>query len=148
MPLFAHLPYQCAAARRTTRQPEQFTQSDLQLHATDIGTPATLFCRVITRAANTQYLANEFHGFMRSQSINQFERLISSDTKCAVAFCKIEFSRSCRLILASSSWILSCSSVNASALGTPPLRSNFTCSTQRRRAVSRTSSCNATSAKR
>src|SRR5690606_11002135 len=85
-----------------------------------------------------EHAADQIDGLLFTQLIDQRVRSRSSDIKSAVAFFKMAFSRSRRLILASSSWIFCWSGVSALLCGVMPCRSCCNCCTQRRKTDSPT----------
>src|SRR3569623_973606 len=126
-----HVPDRAAASRLTTLF-KDLVHTAAQAHAIDIDVITSSSMSVVTGSRHIKHGTDQIHRLMRAELVNQRIRSISSDIKSAVAFFKMAFSRSRRLIFASSSWIFCCSGVSALLCGVTPCRSWLSCRTQRR----------------
>jgi hypothetical protein len=104
-----HHGHDATATGSTAVLGEQLVHPTAQSKAFYIRCAAPETPSVVARAGHFKHLAQPLNRLVDAQLVNQRERSRSSDIKSAVAFFKIDFSRSRRAIRASSSWIFCCS---------------------------------------
>src|SRR3569832_301928 len=114
-----HVPDRAAASRLTTMF-KDLEHTAALAHAIDIDVITSSSMSEVAGSRHIKHGTDQTHRLMRAELVNQRRRTISSDIKSAVAFFKKAFSRSRRLIFASSSWIFCCSGVSALLCGVTP----------------------------
>lgn len=121
--VFLHHRHDAAATGSASTLRKQFVNPAAQPKPLNVWSSAPETVGVVTRTSDIKDSANPINRLVRAQLINQRLRSCSSDIKSAVAFFKMDFSRSSRAIRASNSWIFCCSGVSALLYGVTPVRS-------------------------
>src|SRR3569833_3322463 len=92
-----HVPDRASASRLTTLF-KDLVHTAAQAHAIDIDVITSSSMSVVTGSRHINYGTDQIHRLMRAELVFLCIRSISSDIKSAVAFFKMAFSRSRRLI--------------------------------------------------
>src|SRR3569833_1802272 len=126
-----HVPDRAAASRLTTLF-KDLVHTAAQAHAIDIDVITSSSMSEVTGSRHIKHGTDQIHRLKHTEQNKQHKHTNTTNIKSAVAFFKMAFSRSRRLIFASSSWIFCCSGVSALLCGVTPCRSRLSCRTQRR----------------
>lgn len=121
--VFPHHRHDATTARSTSSLDEKFIHSAAQPKSLNVRGSASETMGVVAGTGDFKDGAKPINRLLSAQLINQRVRSCSSDIKSAVAFFKMDFSRSRRATRASSSWIFCCSGVSALLCGVTPPRS-------------------------
>lgn len=124
-PVVTHHEHDASAARRTAALSKKLVHTATQKQLLNVWGSAFTAVRVVTGTGDFKDRAQQINRLFCTKLINQRKRSCSPAIRSAVAFFRIDFSRSSRLIRASNSWIFCCSGVSALLAVVMPFRSSW-----------------------